>query len=239
MVETLGNIPGVRTIRRFSLSDCLVVVMMASVMYLYFYQLSEKSPPPPPPPQTAENTHRTDHKARLEERSERVKKVCGDFNNSLRLEYQAIYYEGKASHPCTGTRFSFNQRNHFICNVLKGGSTSWDVFFRENEISNIKTFYCDYGDGDGGGGLCSGKPHINILQVRHPFERLVSTYRHVFKAGGWKSLDEMYSRNPRLEQLFTQFFNKSWTEFVEEVVIQNSFPITEDNLRNTVQHCRK
>ena len=130
-----------------------------------------------------------------------------------------------------------NKRNHFICNVLKGGSTSWDVFFQENNISNIKTFYCDYTGGDGGGGHCSDNPHLRILQVRHPFERLVSTYRHVFKAGGWKSLDQMYSANPRLEQLFTRFFNKSWTEFVEEVVIQNSFPISEENLRNTVQHC--
>ena len=138
---------------------------------------------------------------------------------------------------CTGTHFTLNKRNHFICNVLKGGSTSWDVFFQENNISNIKTFYCDYTGGDGGGGHCSDNPHLRILQVRHPFERLVSTYRHVFKAGGWKSLDQMYSANPRLEQLFTRFFNKSWTEFVEEVVIQNSFPISEENLRNTVQHC--
>ena len=76
------------------------------------------------------------------------------------------------------------------------------------------------------------------MTVRHPFERLVSTYRHVFKAGGWKSLDEIYSRNPTVQELFTKFFNKSWTEFVEEVVIQNSFPISEENLRNRVQHDR-
>ena len=84
-METLINI------RRSALSDYLLAVMMISLMYLYFHHQSDKSPPGPP----TENAGKIDyHKARLQKRSERVKEVCGDFNNSLRLEHNALYYSG-------------------------------------------------------------------------------------------------------------------------------------------------
>ena len=119
MMEILSNLPAVKTIRRSPLSDYLVAVLIISVMYLYFPHQSDN----PPPASTLENTINIDHEARLHKRRERVREVCRGFNNSLRLEHNALYHQGKVSHPCTGTHFTLNHRNHFICNVLKAGST--------------------------------------------------------------------------------------------------------------------
>ena len=79
---------------------------------------------------------------------------------------------------------------------------------------------------------CSKSPEVKIIQVRHPFERLLSTYRHVFKNGGWKSLDASYIKDPKIEQFFNRVFSKSWPDFVDEIIIQNQLDISEDNLRN-------
>ena len=79
---------------------------------------------------------------------------------------------------------------------------------------------------------CSNSPEVKIIQVRHPFERLLSTYRHVFKNGGWKSLDASYIKEPNIEQFFIRVFSKSWPDFVDEIIIQNQLDISEDNLRN-------
>ena len=70
-------------------------------------------------------------------------------------------------------------RQFFLCNVLKGGSTSWQVFLAENGIE--KKFMADCPNN-----RCSERPDLRLLQVRHPLERLLATYRHLFKNGGWK-----------------------------------------------------
>ena len=153
--------------------------------------------------------------------------MCIEFNNSMVLEHSSFYYKEKRANPCTGTHFQLNERSHFICNVLKGGSTSWEMFFAENKIQNTKIADCSSDQSK-----CPSFPDVKIIQVRHPFERLLSTYRHVFKNGGWKSLDSSYLHDPALEQMFTKVFSKSWPQFVEEIIINNELFIPEDSLRD-------
>ena len=197
---------------------------MISFIFLYLHdhsQLQEYRN------QATEKTLNINHRERLEKRSERVKHTCNEFNNSMKLEHNALYFKEKIANPCTGTHFQLADRSHFICNVLKGGSTSWEMFFAENRIVHTKIADC-YADVK----KCPDTSDIKIIQVRHPFERLLSTYRHLFKNGGWKSLDAAHLSDPKLEQDFIRLFSKSWPQFVEEVVIQNELYIKEDDLRN-------
>ena len=140
---------------------------------------------------------------------------------------------------CTGRFFKFDEKDFFICNVLKGGSTSWSFFFGENNIT--AAFIADCRES----GSCPEKPELRLLQVsanrkvkdckrffgnclrfqvRHPLERLLATWRHLFKNGGWKSLDGVASTKPEakkeMEKTMAGF---TWNYFVEEVVLKDTF----------------
>lgn len=125
----------VKTVRRSLQTNCLLVVLVIGFMLLYLHDHSKLQQFQQQPKQKA---NKIDHKARLHKRSLRIKKICGDFNNSMKLEHNAVYYTEKSPNPCTGTHFQLKERSHFICNVLKGGSTSWEMFFKENQIPSTK-----------------------------------------------------------------------------------------------------
>ena len=122
----------VKTVRRSLKTNYLLTVLVIGLMLLYLHdhsklqQLQQQEP--------IQKTNKIDHKARLQKRSLRIKKICEDFNNTMKLEHNAVYYKEKIANPCTGTHFQLKERSHFICNVLKGGSTSWEMFFKENQI---------------------------------------------------------------------------------------------------------
>ena len=87
---------------------------------------------------------------------------------------------------CTTRYLASDNKNHLLCNVLKGGSTSWQRFLDQNQIPTSLLAECVSRDGHY---TCPGQFHTRILQVRHPMERLLGTWRHVFKNGGWKLLE--------------------------------------------------
>ena len=122
-----------------------------------------------------------DHKTRLEKRTSRLKNVCSQFVVNMRVEHSSVFRRKKQVNSCTGSYFHLQGKDHFICNVLKGGSTSWQVFFGENNIN--KTFLETCEDKKN----CPSSTELKIVQVRHPLERLLATYRHTFKNGGWKA----------------------------------------------------
>ena len=168
------------------------------------------------------------HKERLEKRKVRLKEVCESYNNPSRVEYSSLFHRHIQNNICTGTYFHVQQRDHFICNVLKSGSTSWQMFFAENQINSTHIADCQGGD------KCPKKPELKIMQVRHPFERLLSAYRHLFKNGGWKPLDLSWSNDKELEQFYIKLFSKSWPEFVTDIIINNEFRLTESELDDIV-----
>lgn len=144
------------------------------------------------------------HRERLEKRKVRLKEVCESLNNSARVEHSSIFQKRERNNECTGTYFKVAEKDHFICFALKSGSTSWQVFFAENQIKTA--FIADCAKNS----TCPKYPEVRILQVRHPFERLLSTYRHLFKNGGWKSLE--LNKNEEVEDTLTTMFSKSWQE---------------------------
>ena len=142
--------------------------------------------------------------------------------------YSSIFQKHIKNNECTGTYFKVEGKDHFICFALKSGSTSWQVFFAENQIKTAYIADCAKNS------TCPKFPEVRILQVRHPFERLLSTYRHLFKNGGWKSL-ELNKDEKEIEDTLTLMFSKTWQEFIDDVIIKNQLFISEENL-NDLNH---
>ena len=71
---------------------------------------------------------------------------------------------------------------------------------------------------------------FRIVQVRHPMERLLGTWRHLFNDGGWRSLE-----HPEFVNKYENSYSKiDFPNFVEEVVLKDKFPRTESELDDLV-----
>ena len=129
---------------------------------------------------------------------------------------------------CTTRYLASDNKNHLLCNVLKGGSTSWQRFLDQNKIPTSLLAECVSRDGHY---TCPGQFHTRILQVRHPMERLLGTWRHVFKNGGWKLLELEVMSRPELYSQYEELYgNITWYQFIEEVVLGDKFSRTEAQL---------
>ena len=53
-------------------------------------------------------------------------------------------------------------REHFLCSVLKSGSTSWQVFFHQHQIHTRQIVDCAYNDSC----PAPSQTHLNIIQVK-------------------------------------------------------------------------
>jgi len=154
----------------------------------------------------------------MEGRRKRLEELCKKFEVETRIEHSSLFHRSEPINRCTGRFFKFQEKDFFICNVLKGGSTSWSFFFGENNIT--AAFIADCREN----GTCPKKSELRLLQVRHPLERLLATWRHLFKNGGWKSLDGAAATKPELKkEMEKKLAGFTWNYFVEEVVLKDTF----------------
>jgi len=203
-------------------SNTLLLLLLLLFIMLYVSDHSKL--------QTIQNqtvpTTRPDHRTTMYKRRSLLVRVCGQYGHIMRVQHNSLYRRQKLLNQCMGTYFHLHHKDYFICNVLKGGSTSWQVFFGENNISRTVLETCK-GDGN-----CPSTTQLRLVQVRHPLERLLATYRHVFKNGGWKALDNNYQGNKTMEQEYNKFYSKDWPEFVEEVVLRDELHKSEEELEH-------
>ena len=66
--------------------------------------------------------------------------------------------------------------------------------------------------------------------MRHPFDRLLSTWRHIFHSGGWRLLERQFVDNPELAKDFEAAYeNITWPLFVRELVLKPQTPLPDLN----------
>ena len=153
---------------------------------------------------------------RFQKRNQRIHKVCGGYRNNHRLEKVSLYKDTRVNR-CTNTFFSINSRDFSICNVLKGGSMSWKEFFLYYKIPS--TFLADCQKT----GSCPDIPDRRLMQVRHPFERILSTWRHIFHSGGWRLLETRFVSDPLVaRQSQAEYENITWPQFVRHYVLRSN-----------------
>ena len=80
-------------------------------------------------------------------RRKRLLSVCGEYGLNYRVEYGSVFKRKDPVNKCTGSYFTLAGKDHFICNVLKGGSTSWQRFLDQNKIPTSLLAECVSRDG--------------------------------------------------------------------------------------------
>ena len=174
------------------------------------------------------------HRERLRLRKKRVNKFCESIRSPFRMEHSSFYKKPVTNDMYTGTFFTVDKdQHHFICQGLKTGSTSWQSFFKANNISWTHQHDCQLNS------TCPSLPEtsLRMVQVRHPFERLLSGYRHIFMNKGWRNLETSWHFDKHLEMKLMEIFSKTWPEFVENIIINNGLFIPEEDLGNFGHPC--
>ena len=194
----------------------LLIVVFILLSVTQYQDMSDKD----------EETVPDDYKAVLDYRVARLRHVCRQHRHQMAAEHSSLYHRQQRVNRCTTSYFTVKGKDHLICNVLKGGSTSWSFFFSQNNITATLMADCKPGE-------CINTPELKIVQVRHPLERLLSTWRHLFKNGGWRSLDHTFRNFPQVQKKFESLYsNISWTYFVEEIVLHDRFHKTEEQMND-------
>ena len=163
----------------------------------------------------------------MKERRERLISVCEKYQVQGRSEQASIYHRKSPVNRCTGRFFNVGDKDHFICNVLKGGSTSWKFFLGENNITSSLIDECRVA------GNCPPQVGLRIVQVRHPLERLLATWRHIFRNGGWKTLDQTDSSDGILQRKREELFSDlSWADFVDILALSDQLDTKEEDMED-------
>ena len=130
---------------------------------------------------------------KIRERALRVKHFCNSTVNRKLSEWSALH-NGDSTNRATNVRFQIGEKEFQLCTVLKGGSLSWKTFFKINKIRNKYLKDCE----DESKCWKEESNRLSLIQARHPFLRLLSAWRHIFQAEGWRNLEVRFVSNSNL-----------------------------------------
>ena len=130
---------------------------------------------------------------KIRARALRIKQLCESTKNQKLSEWSALK-KGDSLNRATNARFEIGEKAFQLCTVLKGGSLSWKAFFKINKIRNKYLKDCE----DRSKCWKNESNRLSLIQVRHPFLRLLSAWRHIFQAEGWKNLEVRFFNNSNL-----------------------------------------
>ena len=134
-------------------------------------------------------------RSQIKQRAERVREICKRLNHEQFIEKEALFHADTINR-LTNVIFKINDKNFHLCNILKGGSLSWKTFFKMNKIPHYFLSSCSTNNNTDS---CSEVDQFTrLIQVRHPFVRLLSAWRHIFEAEGWKNLEMRFVNNQQL-----------------------------------------
>ena len=135
----------------------------------------------------------------ISRRAAAVRRICDGYRGGARVEAAALRTSADLANPNTAVRFGLGGHQFQLCTVLKGGSLSWKTFFKVNNISHH--FLSENVE-------AKSEFQTSLIQVRHPFTRLLSAWRHIFQAEGWRNLEVRFVNNPHLMEKGK--YIKSW-----------------------------
>jgi len=126
----------------------------------------------------------------FESRSKLMKDVCDKYRDPFRPENRGLHQSWPAlSHF---TFFKVAGKAHAMCNSLKAGSNSWNIFMDRVQQQQLQEEHAGghtaVRDTEAATSLPANSscwpdcaPRMHLVQVRHPLQRLVSAYRYVFE----------------------------------------------------------
>jgi len=148
-------------------------------------------------------------------RRARLQRVCDKYRgNYYQPEYNALFGSDTRATAYLQHYFDWKEKLYVINNPPKTGSTSWKHFLWNEDLEMTED--CK---------VCKRENVAKVmLQVRHPLERLVSTYRHLIKEQAWRIGEWKYLMKNDSSSMkhFLLHNNISWTDFISKVVLNGS-----------------
>jgi len=148
----------------------------------------------------------------FQKRKFHLQKVCSEYENQFfRPEYFSLFGSDAQELNSLTHYFKWKGKEYLFLSSYKCGSNSWVRLFGGLD-PNI-SYRCS--------NCTRSTIHKIMFNARHPLERLLSAYRHLFEEEGWR----LFVTNNELRSGVSEYLesnNVSWTTFIEDVVLSNS-----------------